>query len=146
MANNFQQTAFTFKLGSAAQVRQVVMWLSGNALPPELRQAMFEQSPDCFTATGDLFYTIVSDAEATEDPTALYVGVDEGDLELLVTILSHAMERWPDVPSPQGFEWASWCDKARIGEFSGGAVVIKRGEDNVWFSTSEFLRQQQVVS
>jgi hypothetical protein len=151
MANNAQQTALFFKVGSTEQVQKLIRWLQGEDLPEELRKKMVETSPDCFDPEegqedwqGDLNDTICDNAEhdRVDDQDGVYVGVSEGNLDLLATILDHALQNWPDVPSPQGFEWASWCSRLRVGEFAGGAVALRRGVEPCWFTTGRWLQQQ----
>lgn len=44
---------------------------------------------------------------------------------------------------PWGFTWAITCDKLRVDEFDGGAILVKRGKVSV-FSGNNFLRKKMV--
>jgi hypothetical protein len=45
-----------------------------------------------------------------------------------------------DVEEAIYFEWAATCSKPRVGEFGGGAVVVKGGEA-LYMSTNECVDQ-----
>ena len=64
--------------------------------------------------------------EVEQDGRVLTLTSEEADLELLIDLLWHAIQSMPDIPAPQGFEWAFSADKHRVGDFGGGAVVIGR--------------------
>lgn len=143
MANNATLTAFAFNVDTPEHAEQLVLWLHGKSLPDELKAKMIEASPDCFV-DDDLQYTIVEVAEFDEDQAgAVYANIQEGgDFELLSVVLSFALDVWPEAPSPQGFAWANTCSAMRIGEFSGGAMVVRRGAEAEWMNTSTWLMER----
>lgn len=65
-------------------------------------------------------------AEVEQQDNVLLITSESADVEVLIKMLRHAMRTMPDIPSPQGFEWAFSADKHRIGDFGGGAVVVRR--------------------
>lgn len=149
MANNYLQTSFYFQCGNEAVARTVAAWINGGGYagveyPDDLRKLMIEQTgEETFNEDGILEYTI---AEAELDNAGdhkndqLWVHIDEiGDLELLVTILAYAMDRYPEVEDRQGFQWAETCSKPRVNEFGGGACFIVRGEEARWIFTGGWL-------
>ena len=136
MANNYTSSVFRFDAGSTEQAETLVGWLEGD-VPADLKELLIAANPDCCDTDG-VKYTIVDNAEA-EIGTSIYVDASEGDLELLEIVLSYAMETWSNVPSPQGFEWANWCSSPRVGEFGGGALVLRRGAAPKWMNTGQWL-------
>jgi hypothetical protein len=139
MADNYTHAAFTFATATPEQAEQLTKWLSGKELPEALKTMIRETNPDAIDDDGEVRLTIAGAAEH-ERENEVYANVEgEGDLDLIAVTLSYAMSIWPDVPSPQGFEWANSCSAMRAGEFGGGAVVIKRDAPNEWLNTSSWL-------
>lgn len=68
---------------------------------------------------------------------ALYANGDGGEESVLADLLGVFLHKNPGYP-PISFEWAYWCDRARVGEFGGGAVFITQ-DSAQWLSTSTWL-------
>lgn len=65
--------------------------------------------------------------EVEQEASNLLITSEEADVSLLAETLRDALQTMGDIPSPQGFEWAYSADKHRVGDFGGGAVVLRRG-------------------
>jgi len=68
--------------------------------------------------------------ETYGDPEALSIWLhaeESGDIEKLANIISEFQTEFSN-PEPFFLSWADTCSKPRIGEFSGGAVAIYKGE------------------
>lgn len=144
MANNFLEAAFIFKTGTEENAKLIAAWLAGRRLPEPVKEAALHDMWDeeDFDEQGDLHTGFALTREAP-DGGGLWVGVGQASsFDVVVVALNHAMQTLPEVPSPQGFEWAFWCDQLRTGQFGGGAIVLRRNEEPKIFSTSEWLRDE----
>lgn len=141
MANNYIQTSFYFRCGTEDNAAKVNGWISGERITDELKQDMIAASPDCYSADGELQYTVIDSCQ--RDGDQVWIAMEEGgDLELLATILQYAMDTLPEVEDRQGFQWAETCSKPRVDEFGGGACFIARGQPTKWLFTGQWLAQQ----
>jgi hypothetical protein len=142
MANNYTQTSFYFRCGTAENAAKVACWINGGSehpYPADLVKSMTESVPETFD-DGCLDVTI---GDATVDEDQVWVHADvAADLELLATILAYAMDTMPEVEDRQGFQWAETCDKPRVDEFGGGACFIARGQPTRWLHTGQWLAEQ----
>ncbi len=78
------------------------------------------------------------------DPAYLWVfSEDSGNINQLVAAVC-AMQTKFNLTDPWGMEYAFTCDKPRIGEFAGGAVVCHKGESS-WTSTGEWLSERMLT-
>src|SRR5215203_2849696 len=98
MSNNHTHVAFEFDAATAENAERIRAWLSDREFCGELEQ-------------NERFVFIASEC---------------ADVTLIANILQEAMQAMPDIPSPQGFEWAFAADKHRAGDFGGGAALVSR--------------------
>jgi hypothetical protein len=139
MADHNTQSSFVIQCGTADNARKVADWLNGSDYPDELLDAMNEASDGAFDDDGVLQFTIAEASVPADEPDAVWVDFQDGDLALVAAIVEYAMTTMPEVPSPQGWEWANTCSRPRPGEFSGGAVVVSRGAGTQWHTTGQWL-------
>jgi hypothetical protein len=112
LSNNYTHVAFAFDAGTAENANKI-------------RDSIIRRN--CYV-------------EVEHDGPMLTLTSENVELEPLVDLLRRAMQSMHDVPSPQGFEWAVSSDKHRVGDFGGGAVVIRRGKDSLKsIDTAEWL-------
>lgn len=71
--------------------------------------------------------------EVEQEAGTLLITSEEADVQLLAETLRGAMQTIEGIPSPQGFEWSFSADKHRVGDFGGGAVVLRREQDQIQF-------------
>lgn len=145
MANNWTQTSFYFRCGTAANAEKVAVWINGGDLhpyPAELVTAMTAAYEGCFD--GPVLDAFIADAETDGDQVWIHLDGNGGDLEVLAAIMKYAMDTIPEVEDGQGFQWAEGCDRPRVNEFGGGACFIARGQDIRWHHTGSWLELQQV--
>jgi hypothetical protein len=98
LSNSYTHVAFTFDAATSKNAERIRRWFG-------LR---------------DVY------VEVEQDNHILILTSESAEVELLTDLLRRAMQTMPDIPSPQGFEWSFSADKHRIGDFGGGAVVIRR--------------------
>lgn len=153
MANNYMQASFEFECGTVANAIKVCDWLSGKegSYPPDLAAQIKEQNgidwdderncPEYLLIGASIVDEQCDEAHGVPPATTkVWVYSEEGsDLDATVAIFEYAMATMPEVPSPQGFSWACWCDKLRLDEFDGGAVMVCRGKPSEWISSSNWL-------
>lgn len=152
MANNYTQTAFTFECGTSENAARVASWINGDCqfpYPDDLRKAILAIDADAFEKGdhGILYKDELSNtiADATTSFGAVMISIEEGgELELLGVILQYAMNTMPDMPNGQGFTFAETCSQMRVGEFSGGACFIARGNvEPEWLFPHLWLSERQ---
>lgn len=115
LSNNYTHVAFTFDAATPENAAEVRSRL---------------------TATGAYI-------EVEQEAGNLLITSEEADVSLLAETLRDALQAMGDIPSPQGFEWACSADKHRVGDFGGGAVVLRRGQDQINFiDTAAWLKSE----
>lgn len=116
MSNTYTHVAFIFDAATTENARSVGDWLRRD----------------------DKIYV-----EAEQHEHLLFVTSESADVPVLVKALRRVMRTMPNIPSPQGFEWSFSGDRHRIGDFGGGAVVLRREPGAPKFiSTTEWLKQE----
>jgi hypothetical protein len=126
------RSSFLFQTGTAVQAIQLAVWLKGRNLSPELRGKICEAHAGRLTGAGRLGRPIVKTPKI--DPSRrgrfneIWGRLANGEVDLLTIVLDHAIQIWPDTPSPQGFLWARWRSWPQLNGFWGGAVLLARGE------------------
>ena len=66
---------------------------------------------------------------------------DTGDVDALVDIVCRFQDRF-EIDKPWSLTWAEWCDKPRLSEFGGGAVVCLGGEDH-WMNAVNWADEKK---
>ena len=114
MANNYTHVAFEFDAGTSENAQKVHNLLSSR----------------------DLYL------EVAQDDHILILTSESAEVERLAEALRGAMQTLPEIPSPQGFEWAVSADKHRVGDFGGGAIVIRRERPLKSIDTASWLNEE----
>ena len=139
------EAIFIFKCGTKTQAKCVVDWLLGKDWPDELR-AQLE------AAFGDIVEhaSIVPLAQTLGRRVGVW-GTNPSHMGMVGAILDYALQTWPNVPSPQGFSYGK-AQKPKIdeiadenlnmGQFDGGAVLLRRGAPPEIMVGSLWLKEQ----
>ena len=144
MVTEFCQASLLFSTGTPEQAVQLVAWLKGRDLTPELAANIRKMHPGWLAGADRLHWPIVETAKIAPGRSGrlneVWVHLTNGEVSLLTIVLDHAIQIWPDMPSPQGFLWARWRSWPQLDGFWGGAVLLSRGESPRRIDASEWLK------
>ena len=107
------------------------------------KQALERTDRDLSGVDFDFFAEVKDETADQEDQPSrrLHIYSEEsGSLEDTVDLIEAFFKEFR-TDAVLAVEWASTCSKMRVGEFGGGAVII-RASGSVWFSTEGWVRQQ----
>lgn len=119
MANNYVQLSTQVE----CETEEQATWLA-----EELSKDSEDFGPSC-------------GAEIQEDNKTVWLYSEEcADLERMIETLCEFQTRFK-LKTPITFSWALTCDKPRLDEFGGGAVVVKDGKD-YWVDAQSWAQKK----
>lgn len=96
---------------------------------------------DDFIAHADEDSEIESLGIEIEDTRIMFLSEEWADIKETVTLAQKILDEL-QLNEPFVLEWAETCSELRVGEFGGGAVIVRRGMDPEYMNTHSWVLER----